>query len=186
MTANQPDQTHGFLKNSAIAGAIICPLAMLLPPRKMDLRFFVLAGGFSMSTSHLAYVYTGESIYGRFQRRVSGLAQATQGLPPEAQRTQQILREHREQQERQQRKQGLAKVVDEVWMGGEDEDWQKRRVEEHQRSFEQGKGMFDIIIQQVADVWTGNWKPDAKKKHVADDGEGGSDAKSDEERRKKP
>lgn len=167
------DATHGFLKGSAIAGAVICPLAMLLPPRKMDIRFFVLATGFSMSTSHLAKVYTGESLYERFARRARGLAEATQGLPPEAQRTQQLLREHRAAQaaadqrrledEEQRKKQGLARVVDEVWMGGEGKDWQRKRMEEHQRSFEEGKGMGGIIMDQIYDVWSGNWRADSKK-----------------------
>ncbi|KAF4119647.1 hypothetical protein GMORB2_4556 [Geosmithia morbida] len=161
--------TNGFLKNSAIAGAIVCPLAMLLPPRKMDIRFFVLATGFSMSTSHLAKEYTGESLYERFARRANGLVEATQGLPPEAQRTQQLLREHKAAVAAaaaadEKKKKGLAKVVDDVWMGGESGDWQKRRLEEHQRSFEEGKGMAGIIMDQIYDVWSGNWTgADAKK-----------------------
>ncbi|KAL6849539.1 hypothetical protein ACO1O0_009080 [Amphichorda felina] len=174
-----PNQAEQFLKNSAIAGVIICPLAMLLPPRKVDVRFFVLASTFSLSTSHLAKVYTGESLYERFQRRANGILSSASGLPPEAQRTQQLLREHRaaqeqakQQQQQQQQKQGLAKVVDDVWMGGEDKDWQKRRQEEHQKSFDEGKGMTGIIMDQIADVWSGNWRPDAKKK---EEGETSSD-----------
>lgn len=169
-----PDQTEQFLKNSAIAGVIICPLAMLLPPRKIDARFFVLSSAFSLSTSHLAYVYTGESLFSRFRRRADGLLSSASGLPPEAQRTQQLLREHRAAQEQakqqqqqlqqSQRKEGLAKVVDDVWMGGEDKDWRKKRLEEHQKSFAEGKGMTGIIMDQIADVWSGNWRPDAKKK----------------------
>ncbi|KFH47380.1 hypothetical protein ACRE_017140 [Hapsidospora chrysogenum ATCC 11550] len=174
-TAAPDDQAERFLKNSAIAGAVICPLAMLLPPRKIDVRFFVLASTFSLSTSHLAKVYTGESLYARFQRRANGLVDSATGLPPEAQRTQQLLREHRaaqaaqkqrqaDEEEEGRRKAGLAKVVDDVWMGGEDKDWQKKRLEEHQRSFAEGKGMTGIIMDQIADVWSGNWRPDAKKK----------------------
>ena len=171
-----PDQVEKFLKNSAIAGVVICPLAMLLPPRKVDIRFFVLASTFSLSTSHLAKVYTGESLYARFQRRANGILSSASGLPAEAQRTQQLLREHRAAQEQakqqEQKKQGLAKVVDDVWMGGEDKDWKKKRLEEHQKSFDEGKGMTGIIMDQISDVWSGNWRPDAKKK---EEGETSSD-----------
>ena len=172
MTVDQPGpppaEANAFVTNSALAGAIICPLAMLLPPRKFDLRFFVLSSGFTLSANHLSQVYTGESMYARFQRRANSVVgAATNPLPPEAQRTQQVLREHRERLQKQKEEQekgkvGLAKVVDEVWMGGEDKDWQKKRLEEHQRSFEEGKGMTGIIMDQIADVWNGNWKGSSK------------------------
>lgn len=180
MTIDQPgpppSEAHAFLNNSALAGAIICPLVMLIPPRKLDLRFLVLSSAFSLSTNHLAHVYTGESIYARFQRRTNAVVNSVSNpLPPEAQRTQQLLREHRAAKEAAEKgKGGLAKVVDDVWMGGEDKDWQKKRLEEHQRSFDEGKGMMGIIMDQITDVVSGNWKgaPGGKK----DGGEGAAGA----------
>lgn len=168
-TPNPPaanEQAATFLKNSAIAGAIICPLAMLLPPRKLDIRFFVLTTGFSLSTNHLASIYTGESLYQRFTRRANALAAIPTTLPPEAQRTQQLLREHREREaaEKQKSESGIRKVANDVWMGGEDEKWNERRAQEHRAKFEEGKGMTGIIMDQIAEVWNGSWKPDSKKK----------------------
>ena len=58
---------------------------------------------------------------------------------------------------------GLAKKVEDVWMGGEDKDWQKKRAEEHQKQFDEGKGMGSIIMEQISDVWSGNWRPSSKK-----------------------
>lgn len=161
-------EANVFLRNTAIAGTIIAPAAMLLPPRKIDIRFFVLAGAFSLSTNYLAYSYTGESLYTRFQRRMIGMMPGT-GLPPEAEKTQRLLREHRQreaamrQQQSQAEAESLAKKVEGVWMGGEDKDWQRKRAEEHQKQFDEGKGMGGIIMDQISDVWNGNWGSGAKK-----------------------
>ncbi|UNI18990.1 hypothetical protein JDV02_005215 [Purpureocillium takamizusanense] len=160
-----------FIHNVCLAGAVVTPLVMLLPPRKMDVRFFVLFGTFSLCTNQLAYEYTGQSIYGRFGNRVGSVFDS--GLPDGARRTQQLLREQREreaaekkrQTELQDKKDGLMK---DIWMGGEDEDWSKKRAEEHRKSFEEGKGLSDIIMEQVMDVWHGSWRGGAKK--TGDDG----------------
>lgn len=157
-----------LIHNAAIAGAVITPLVMLLPPRKMDIRFFVLAGTFSLCTNQLAYEYTGQSIYGRFGNRVGSLFDS--GLPEGAKRTQKLLREQRErdaaqtqQQIELEEKKKTAAMVKDIWMGGEEEDWKKKRAEEHRKSFEEGKGMSDIIMEQVAEVFSGNWRGSAKK-----------------------
>lgn len=185
MTTESPDtptlpEGSPFLRNAAIAGAVITPLVMLLPPRKMDLRFFVLASTFSLSTDHLANVYTGQSIYSRFQNRIGSLFDM--GLPDEAKKTQQLIREHREREAalkntlyEDKRAGGLAKAVEDVWMGGEGKDWQKKRAEEHQKSLEEGKGLGGIIMDQISDVWNGNWKPGSTKP----DDEAGDDKPSD-------
>lgn len=158
-----------LIHNAAIAGAVLTPVAMLLPPRKMDIRFFILAGAFSLSTNQLAYAYTGQSIYGRVGNRFSGVFGTE--LPEGAKRTQQLLREHREreaaleQQREQQKQNGDGKgvgLVKDIWMGGEGEDWKQKRAEEHRKAFEEGKGMSDIIFEQISDVWRGNWRKSKK------------------------
>jgi hypothetical protein len=171
-----------FLRNSAIAGAIVTPILMLMPPRKFDFRFTILSGTFCLSTSYLVGHYTGESIYQRWERRFRGLDQSWGALPAEAEQTRQILLKHKiETAKRHQEQQagataaaaaatdtataadsGLAKKVEDVWMGGEDENWQKKRAIEHQKQFDEGKGMGSIIIEQISDVWSGNWRPSSK------------------------
>lgn len=160
------------MHNIALAGAIITPLAMLLPPRKMDIRFFVLAGTFSLATNQLAYEYTGQSIYGRFGNRVGNVFDSS--LPEGARRTQQLLREQKEkeaaekQKQLQNEKNKTAGLVKDIWMGGESEDWQEKRAEEHKKSIEEGKGLSGIIFEQISDVWNGNYgKKEAKKDDVA-------------------
>lgn len=157
---------NAFIHNSAIAGAVIAPIVMALPPRKMDLRFFVLAGAFSLATNQLAYEYTGQSIYGRFGSRMGSLVGTD--LPEGAKRTQQLLREHREREAAQKAKEaedkkGLAKVLNDTWMGGEGDNWREQRAEEHRKKFEEGKGIGDLIVEQVTDVWYGNYGKDSKK-----------------------
>ncbi|KAF7551546.1 hypothetical protein G7046_g7695 [Stylonectria norvegica] len=157
---------NNFLHNSAIAGTIIAPLAMLLPPRKLDLRFFVLMGAFSIASNQLAYEYTGQSIYGRFGSRMGSLVSTD--LPEGAKRTQKLLREQREREAADKKqeaedKKGIARVLNDTWLGGEPEDWKAKRAEEHNKKFEEGKGIGDLIVEQVADVWSGNWGSGTKK-----------------------
>ncbi|KAM3560928.1 hypothetical protein MY1884_002647 [Beauveria asiatica] len=150
-----------LIDNVALVFAVGTPLIMLMPPRRIDLRFFALAATFSLSTNHLCKSYTGVSIYDRFNNRVSSAFDS--GLPEGAQRTQRLLKEHREREAAAkggpppgQDARG-SNVLKDIWMGGEKEDWKERRAEEHQRSFEEGKGMSDIIMEQIADVFSGNW-----------------------------
>ncbi|KAG5983199.1 hypothetical protein E4U55_000540 [Claviceps digitariae] len=150
-----------ILHNIALAGALVTPLVMLLPPRKMDIRFVVLAGTFSLATNHLAHEYTGQSIYSRFGNRVGSFFDS--GLPEGAKRTQQLLKEQKEREAAEKQrllaadKNKTAGLVKDIWMGGESEDWQEKRAEEHRQSLEEGKGLSGIIFDQIADVWNGNY-----------------------------
>ncbi|QYT05753.1 hypothetical protein H0G86_012635 [Trichoderma simmonsii] len=162
--AEQPEKPplpprNEFIHNSALAGAIITPLAMLLPPRKADIRMFVLVGAFSLCTNQLAYEYTGHSIYARMGSRVGSIFDT--GLPEGAKRTQQLLKEQREREAA--KKASESSRLKDIWMGGEGEDWKEKRAEEHKQSFREGKGMSDIIFDQIADVWSGNWRGKANK-----------------------
>ncbi|KAG6051608.1 hypothetical protein E4U17_006126 [Claviceps sp. LM77 group G4] len=148
-----PPQRSHVLRNLAFAGAVIAPLAMLLPPRKFDFRFFILAGTFSLSTNQLAQEYTGRSLYARFGNRVASVFDNT--LPEGAQRTRQLLKEQREREHAEKTK--TAGLLKDIWMGGETDDWQEKRDAEHQKSLEEGKGLSGIIMDQIAEVWSGNY-----------------------------
>lgn len=160
-----------FIHKAALAGAIITPLAMLLPPRKADIRLFVLVGTFSLCTNQLAYEYTGQSVYGRLGNRVGSIFDT--GLPEGAKRTQQLLREQKEREaaHKQKQEEGKNSVLKDIWMGGEGEGWKERRAEEHNKSFQEGKGMSDIIFEQVADVLSGNWREKGKADEASSSGD---------------
>lgn len=155
---------NAVIHNAAIAGAVLAPIAMMLPPRKVDIRFFVLTGIFSLSTNQLAYAYTGQSIYSRFGGRFSGVF--GDGLPEGAKRTQQLLKEQRERQAAAEGKKAEeSNKIKDLWMGGETEGWKERRAAEHRKAFEEGKGMSDLIMEQVAEVFSRDKKggDDSKK-----------------------
>ena len=174
-TAAIERRTYAF-RNAAIAGAVVCPLVMLLPPRRLDLRNTFLAGVFFMSTNHITHVYTGESILQRFSNRVSSMAPT--GLPAKAQRTSELIKEAREREAAQKgiqnqyarpEDQTIADSAKKVWLGGESEDWGKKRNAEHQKALEEGKGISDIILEQIGDVFSGNWRGKAKEEAQPED-----------------
>ena len=170
-TPNPPlPERNPIIHNFALGGTILIPLVMALPPRRFDMRFFALASTWSLASNQLAYEYTGTSIYSRIGNRFSGFTDM--GLPEPAKRTQQLIKEQKErdaalkraaQQEEESRSVGLAGTVSDVWMGGESADWKKKRAEEDRRSLDEGKGFSGIIIDQISDVFSGNWGSSGKK-----------------------
>ncbi|KAL7797587.1 hypothetical protein V8C37DRAFT_370016 [Trichoderma ceciliae] len=166
-----------FIHNSALAGAIITPLVMLLPPRKADIRLLVLVGTFSLCTNQLAYEYTGQSIYGRVGSRVGSIFDT--GLPEGAKRTQKLLKEQKEREaaQRQKLEESKGGALKDIWMGGEEENWREKRAEEHKKSFQEGKGMSDLIFEQIADVLSGNWGGKTKKDDSTSSGSPGEEKK---------
>ena len=57
------------------------------------------------------------------------------------------------------REKGKRGVIGRIWMGGEEEGWKERRLEEERKALEEGKGYTDLILEQIWEVW--NW--DKKK-----------------------
>lgn len=169
-TGTGPEQapTPPLLHNAAIAGVIICPIIMLLPPRRLDWRFGILSAGFSMSASQLAYDYTGRSIHQRIGDRMSKTFSSE--MPEAARETQRRLREERmrklgvsEEEMRRLEAQKRGKL-EKLWYGTEaTEDWQKKRWEEHQQALEEGKGLSGIIMDQVKEVLPGSKEKEDEK-----------------------
>jgi hypothetical protein len=169
-TAPPLPERNPIIHNVALGGTILIPLVMALPPRKFDLRFFALASTWSLASNQLAYEYTGTSIYSRIGNRFSGALDM--GLPESAKKTQQLIREQKERdaalkraagQDANSKSAGLSGTMTEVWMGGESADWRKKRAEEDRKSLEEGKGFSGIIIDQISDVFSGNWGSSSKK-----------------------
>ncbi|MBE3048259.1 hypothetical protein IMZ48_38295 [Candidatus Bathyarchaeota archaeon] len=171
-------QNPALINYTWMAIAVAAPIAMLMPPRRMDSRFLILSGAFSLSTDQLLKEYTGKGVYGRFQSRVESLTPS--GLPERAKETQRRLREERAAVEA-----GLSdeerKALEERrkpgglrgWFGADEGDgWKAKRLEEHQRKMEEGKGISDLIKDHVSEAFGGKGegedegddKPDEKKK----------------------
>ena len=57
-------------------------------------------------------------------------------------------------------------IVARLWMGSEEEGWKEKRIEEERKMLESGKGYWDMISDQISEVWNG------KKKEGEGEGEG--------------
>ncbi|KAM0324171.1 hypothetical protein ACHAQA_008364 [Verticillium albo-atrum] len=161
--------TPPVIHNAAILGAVLSPIIMLLPPRRVDWRFFLLTTTFSMSTSQLAYDWTGQSIYDRVGKRFERLT--TNELPQAAQETQRRLREERMRREglteedMRRKELGKRNALQKLWYGDEtEESWNKKRAEEHQNALEEGQGLSGIIMGQIGEVFSGKSADNEEKK----------------------
>ncbi|KAF2451841.1 hypothetical protein P171DRAFT_12646 [Karstenula rhodostoma CBS 690.94] len=148
----QQERYARYKRNIAIGGAIACPAIALLPPRKLDLYTFSLAVGFYFSADQLAQSYKGRPLLSLI---TPSFGSPISTLPTEkARETSRILKE-REEAERARREgvEGLGKekkgLLGKLWMGGEEEGWKERRLEEERRALEEGKSYTDIILEQI-------------------------------------
>ena len=72
------------IHNVALGALIVCPIIILLPPRKLDIYTLALISGTLIGGNQIAYEYTGRSIATRWQDRMQSVAGANAGLPPKA------------------------------------------------------------------------------------------------------
>lgn len=153
LALEQKERYDRLTRNIAIAGVVVCPIIVLLPPRKLDLYTLGLSIGFYLSADHLAQSYNGRPLYQQF----SFSSPIPSSLPTEkARETSRILKE-REEIERV-RREGAKKpeersVLQRVWMGDETEGWKERRMEEERKALEEGKTYTSIILDQIWEVW---------------------------------
>ncbi|MCJ1393172.1 hypothetical protein MMC18_006044 [Xylographa bjoerkii] len=162
---------------------VAAPLLVALPPRKLDLYTFSLSSAWLVSANHLTTERTGASLVGHLSQRLGrgdGLPsararevqarlraekeRARMGDEERARRlgrdgqalsaavqTGQIPQEGPEQREQG----GILGAAEKLWMGGEEEGWKARRLREEQEALAEGKGYWDLIAEQVWEVW--NW-----------------------------
>jgi uncharacterized protein YdaU (DUF1376 family) len=173
LALEQQARYNRMVRNLAIGGVVLCPVIMLLPPRKLDLYTFSLSVGFYLSADHLCTINTGRGLVQQFiPTRAIG---AVTDLPTErAREMQKIIREEREKG----RQAGVLSgehgpsggreekgILGRIWMGDQPDDWKEKRMEEERKALEEGKGYMEMIFEQVWDVW--NWD---KKKGNDDEG----------------
>ncbi|AEO56139.1 hypothetical protein MYCTH_2300706 [Thermothelomyces thermophilus ATCC 42464] len=211
---NRNQNRNPILHNAALAMAILCPVALVLPTRgggraKSTLQNAVLGGGAFWGVNQLAEDYTGKSITARSAERWGALLGVSVGgagagagdgsggnhkgdssesssssskvgfmhnLPTErAARNKELMEAERRRRAEAEGKEYVPKkkapgsLWERLWMGGEEEGWKERRLEEERRAIESGKGYGDLIADQVTEVWRG--------KSGAADGNGGKDGK---------
>ncbi|KAI3401064.1 hypothetical protein diail_775 [Diaporthe ilicicola] len=162
--------TPPWIHNSAIAAAILGPVALLMPPRRVGLQAMLLSGGTFWATNVLAYDWTGESITQRFDRRWQTMFDG--GLPEKARRNQELMRLERERREAQlpeaelralrearEKKEAASRgIVSRIWMGDEKEDWRQERAKKEKETLENGEGYGTLIMDQVKEVFSSSRK----------------------------
>ncbi|CAK7245248.1 MAG: hypothetical protein STHCBS139747_006821 [Sporothrix thermara] len=147
----------------SLAAAVLAPIGMIIPPRRMGVRNLFLAAGTFFATSQLTYDYTGQSIYQRFQKRFRKFAEdQDQDLPPAALQRQAAMRAERERRRLLQAgaaatEANPAKAQEDgalhrLWMGNEKEDWVKERARRERETLESGGGYWDLIMDQIGEV----------------------------------
>ena len=61
----------------------------------------------------------------------------------------------KERQKEQEKRRG---VLGRIWMGGEDENWKERRMQEERAAMEEGKGYGEVMMEQIREVFRGETK----------------------------
>ncbi|MCJ1376944.1 hypothetical protein MMC17_000034 [Xylographa soralifera] len=158
---------------------LAAPLLVALPPRKLDLYTFSLSSAWLVSANHLTTERTGASIASnlsqRFGRATRSVEPPRERTPPQLgaetararmaaeERTRRLGRDGQvlasvaaqRQQQEEGGEGGILGKAEQVWMGGEGEGWKERRLREEREALAEGKGYWDLITEQVWEVW--NW-----------------------------
>lgn len=167
-----------FKHYAAIAGLIVSPILLAVPPRRLNSMAVIQATAFGMSANYLIRERTGQSILGNISTK---FAEGTAEHPTERyQAIQAQLRAERdarinegslpteelEKLRARQRQDRGGGALDRLWMGGESDDWKRKRLEEEQKALAEGKGYGDLIKGHFADAfgWGGKENKDEGEK----------------------
>ncbi|KAG4414772.1 hypothetical protein IFR04_012085 [Cadophora malorum] len=163
-------------RNVALGAVVVCPIIILIPPRKIDIYTVALTAGFFAGGNHLAAHYTGTSILQRFGNRMEHMS--SHALPPKALETQRRLKEEREKREAGTLARDVARLeaaddrgvlaevrrkeaehkerglLEKVWMGREGPDWKAKRDLKEKEALDEGRGYGGLIMDQIWEVWS--------------------------------
>jgi hypothetical protein len=147
----------------------------------------ILGSSSFWALNQLAHDYTGASIVARSAERwgrvLSSLSFSADGLPTEKARANRALIEAELARREAEKGQGRGQkngVLERLWMGDEEEGWKERRLKEEEEALKSGKSYWDLISEQVSEVWSGK----GKKKEKEEDEEGKEKEKGEEEKKK--
>ena len=170
-----------IIHNVALGALIVCPIVILLPPRKLDIYTLALVGGTFFGANQLTYEATGTSIVSRQKRWMENMSPG-QELPPKAlemqarlkaekeyrlrqsegllvkgkeEREGKVLQELARKKEEDRVKEKERGLVEKIWMGSEGNDWKAKRAQREKEALAEGKGYGGLIMDQIWEVW--NW-----------------------------
>lgn len=159
-------------RNLAIGLAVVCPILIILPPRKLDVYTFCLGGTTFISLNHLQKHMTGRSFLNRIgvnnqwdekEMKLKGGEDGGVSLPTErARRYRQMMKEKKdaeaagrrweppksldewkpESEVQEDKKKG---VLESLWLGNAKDDWKAQRERKEREAFERGDGVGTLI-----------------------------------------
>jgi len=137
-----------FLHASTLAGCILAPVLIALPPRKVDLFTFSLSGAFIASANYQVRERTGLGIMGHaskpFISRASIRAQVEDDPSP-------IATQHRILEEPA--GSSIKSESSSILQTKAQDDWKAQRLREEQEKLDQGEGYGSMIADQIWQVW---------------------------------
>ncbi|KAA8568974.1 hypothetical protein EYC84_007946 [Monilinia fructicola] len=173
----QPDpanpRTTPLLHNASLAALIVCPIVMLLPPRKMDVYTFALMTTTFIGGNHLAYEVIRKAK--ETQRKIRE-AQEKKRMEESGKFSGKMIEFQHQGAKREGVLEALEKrsagestankveeerkesVLEKIWLGGEGKDWKEKRDQKEKEALEAGKGYGDLIMEQIWEVWNGGKK----------------------------
>lgn len=153
-TVAETDRYANALRTTAAIALIACPALALLPPRKLDFYTVGLITATGYSANFLIRERTGRSIYQHLSpRRNAAIAHQHNSVPPTEQAN--LHRELVNASEQLQRVNKQERPVTEEIMS-QREAWKTQREKEIKDDLEEGKGLSDMIFDQIWEVW--NWR----------------------------
>ncbi|KAK3047963.1 hypothetical protein LTR09_010637 [Extremus antarcticus] len=156
-TDNETIRYAKALDNTALVAVIACPLLALLPPRKFDAYTFGLAGTTLFSANWIVRGRTGRSILQHIgvgaDQRVYNQSMENGSIPPIEQARLQRERHNVGQEVQRMKKEERTGVTEAVQ--SQREAWKVQQQREVREDLEEGKTLFDMMTDQIWDVW--NW-----------------------------
>ncbi|KAF2720416.1 hypothetical protein K431DRAFT_304412 [Polychaeton citri CBS 116435] len=147
----ETDRYVKVMHNVALVCVVTCPLVMLLPPRKLGFSTIMLGGMTTYSANFLVRERTGKSLW--------------QTISPQSRQRAENAQIWSAQEGVRQQRQDAILPKDEALtasLGSQDrpDDWKSRRDEEVKEALEDGKGIGDMIYDQIWEVVSWGKKAD--------------------------
>ena len=163
------DSFYTFLHNGSLVMLVAVPVLIAIPPRKLDLYTFSLTGAWIASFNHQVKERTGAGMLYQLPgvRPPRTLGEQVRGQVEEGHRLldddsttstniQETLQKHglaRNSPE----KGSLNETARQAWQEDsrqKPKDWKQERLAMEQQKLDEGEGYWDMIVDQIWDVWT--------------------------------
>lgn len=156
-----PPETERYVKTIryvAIGTCVACPIIALLPPRKLDIFTIGLIGTTAYSANYLYRERTGRAIW----QRITEPAEAAESSAISSTEQANLSRELQNARQEMQRLRSDAPSVTEELKATQSqrEAWKLQRQQEIQDNLDVGKTFWEMMTDQVWEVWNGAKKED--------------------------